>query len=183
VLLPPRQVPPMNALFAVAGEGLPWIISGWQPINGIGVQIGLAGMAMYSYSQMLARNTELQRIRQELADLAVARERERMARDVHDILGHSLTVITVKAELAGKLLTAGAPARAATEIADVESLARPAHADVRATLSGLRSARGRDPGGRAQRGRRGPRSVARAVRVGGARRHDERDPALGGSQL
>lgn len=138
LLLPARQSPAIIALLAVSGEGLPWIIPGWHPMTGIGVQIGLAGMAIYGYSQLVARNAELQRVRQELAHSAVARERERMARDVHDILGHSLTVITVKAELAGKLLTAGAPGRAATEIADVESLARAALVDVRATVSGLR---------------------------------------------
>lgn len=138
LLLPARQSPAVIVLLAVSGEGLPWIIPGWGPMTGIGVQIGLAGMAIYGYSQLVARNTELQRARQELADLAVAGERERMARDVHDILGHSLTVITVKAELAGKLLTAGALPRAAVEIADVESLGRAALADVRATVSGLR---------------------------------------------
>ena len=56
-----------------------------------------------------------------------------MARDLHDILGHSLTVITVKAELAGRLLEASDPATGrAAEIADVERLAREALADVRA---------------------------------------------------
>jgi len=137
-LLPARQAPAAIALLAVASEGLARVIPGWQPINGIGLQCGLAGMAIYGYVQLMARNTELQRARQELADLAVAGERERMARDVHDILGHSLTVITVKAELAGKLLAAGATGRAAAEIADVESLGRAALADVRATVSGLR---------------------------------------------
>ncbi len=137
-LLPPRQALAAVATLIIAGEGLPRLIPGWQPLNGIGVEFALAGMAIYGYVQLLARNAELLRARQELADLAVARERERMARDVHDILGHSLTVITVKAELANKLLTAGAPNRAAAEIADVESLARAALADVRATVSGLR---------------------------------------------
>ena len=81
---------------------------------------------------------ELAAARQELADLAVGRERERLARDVHDILGHSLTVITVKADLAGKLLALAKYDQAAAEIADVESLGRVALADVRATASGLR---------------------------------------------
>ncbi len=67
-------------------------------------------------------------------------ERERVARDVHDILGHSLTVITMKAELAGRLVEVD-PARAAVEIADVESLSRAALADVRSTVGGLRHLR------------------------------------------
>jgi two-component system sensor histidine kinase DesK len=68
---------------------------------------------------------------------AAAAERNRMARDLHDILGHSLTVITVKAELAGKLLDA-APELAAAELADLERLSREALADVRRTARGFR---------------------------------------------
>jgi two-component system sensor histidine kinase DesK len=60
-----------------------------------------------------------------------------MARDMHDILGHSLTVITVKAELAGRLVGSD-PERAGREIADVERLSREALADVRATIGGYR---------------------------------------------
>ncbi len=94
---------------------------GEHPLTGIGLQCSLAGMAIVGYTQTVTRNVELVRARQELADLAVAREREGMARDVHDILPHSLTV---KSELAGRLLAAGAADRAAAEISDVESLAR-----------------------------------------------------------
>ena len=126
------------AVVAVVGEAAPWLVPGWHTLTGLGVQCVLAGAAVYGYRQLVARNLELVRARQELADLAVGRERERMARDVHDILGHSLTVITVKSELAGKLLAAGASDRAAREIADVEGLSRAALADVRATVSGLR---------------------------------------------
>jgi two-component system sensor histidine kinase DesK len=60
-----------------------------------------------------------------------------MARDMHDILGHSLTVITVKAELAGRLIEVDR-AKAAAEIADLERLSREALADVRATIGGFR---------------------------------------------
>jgi two-component system sensor histidine kinase DesK len=60
-----------------------------------------------------------------------------MARDVHDILGHSLTVITVKAELAARLLEVS-PERARTEVADLERLARDALADVRQAVAGFR---------------------------------------------
>jgi len=68
---------------------------------------------------------------------AVVAERERIGRDLHDILGHSLTAIAVKAGLARRLLERDAAA-AAVEIADVERLAREALADVRATASGYR---------------------------------------------
>jgi two-component system sensor histidine kinase DesK len=60
-----------------------------------------------------------------------------MARDVHDILGHSLTVITVKAELAARLMDVS-PERAKVEVADVERLARDALADVRQAVAGFR---------------------------------------------
>ncbi|MGH3470897.1 MAG: histidine kinase dimerization/phosphoacceptor domain-containing protein [Nocardioidaceae bacterium] len=58
-------------------------------------------------------------------------------RDLHDILGHSLTVISVKAELAGRLAESGS-ARAVSEIGDIERLALEALADVRATIQGHR---------------------------------------------
>ncbi|WP_156760696.1 sensor histidine kinase [Microbacterium karelineae] len=72
--------------------------------------------------------------------LSLVAERERVARDVHDVLGHSLTVVTVKAELAERLIDRD-PERAKAEIAQVRSLSREALAEVRATVSGLRVAR------------------------------------------
>ena len=64
-------------------------------------------------------------------------ERNRFARDLHDILGHSLTVITVKAELAERLLDVD-PDRARAELADLERLTRDALADVRRAVEGYR---------------------------------------------
>ena len=75
--------------------------------------------------------SQLRHAQKQLEALAVERERGRVARDIHDILGHSLTVVTVKAELAGRLVDVD-PQRAKAEIAEVESLARGALADVRA---------------------------------------------------
>ncbi|MDQ1483217.1 MAG: two-component system, NarL family, sensor histidine kinase DesK [Actinomycetota bacterium] len=137
-LLPTRPSLVVVAVLIVAGEVVPRLVPGWQALDGIGMQCALLAMAIKGYTVLLARNAELLLARRELADMAVGRERERMARDVHDILGHSLTVITVKADLASKLFAAGAPERAGIEIADVESLSRAALADVRATVSGLR---------------------------------------------
>ena len=71
------------------------------------------------------------------AELAVENERTRFARDLHDILGHSLTVITVKAELANRLLDVD-PERARAELADLERLSRDALADVRRAVEGYR---------------------------------------------
>jgi len=72
--------------------------------------------------------------------MAVVSERERVARDVHDVLGHSLTAIAIKAELAQRLLDVD-PARARSELGQVQTLARDALADIRSTVSGLRATR------------------------------------------
>lgn len=83
-------------------------------------------------------NEELQAARDQVAALAVVRERQRVARDLHDILGHSLTTITIKAGLARRALETGAEAQARSEIGDVERLARQALGDVRGTVSEFR---------------------------------------------
>ena len=72
--------------------------------------------------------------------MALVAERERVARDVHDVLGHSLTVVTIKAELAQRLVDAD-PERAKAELAQIQSLTREALAEIRATVAGLRVAR------------------------------------------
>jgi two-component system, NarL family, sensor histidine kinase DesK len=72
--------------------------------------------------------------------LAVTTERERVARDVHDVLGHSLTVVTVKAELAERLVDTD-PERAKAELAQIRDLTRQSLAEIRATVGGLRVAR------------------------------------------
>ena len=128
---------------------------------------------------------------EENAELAVENERTRFARDLHDILGHSLTVITVKAELAQRLLDVD-PERARAELADLERLRRDALADVRRAVDGLPRAdpaRRAGPGpdgaaGRRDRGRaaelhrRRARRAARAVRLDRPRGRHQRDPAL-----
>lgn len=71
---------------------------------------------------------------------ALTAQREQVARDVHDVLGHSLTVVTVKAELAERLVDLD-PERAKAEIAEIRSLSRQALAEIRATVAGLRVTR------------------------------------------
>lgn len=72
--------------------------------------------------------------------LAVVDERERVARDVHDVLGHSLTVVTLKAELAERLVDLD-PDRAKAELVEIQQLTRQALAEIRETVGGLRVAR------------------------------------------
>jgi two-component system sensor histidine kinase DesK len=95
------------------------------------------GMLMLVMRDLRVRNVELNEARAVLANMAVAQERERFARDLHDLLGHSLSVIALKAELAGRLLADGPPA-AAREVAELEGVARTALGEVRDAVSGYR---------------------------------------------
>jgi two-component system sensor histidine kinase DesK len=97
----------------------------------------LAGVGLIGVSHMIEANHELRQAREEVARLAVAEERLRFARDLHDLLGHSLSVIVLKSELAGRLAP-GAPERAAEEIRDVERVAREALREVREAVAGYR---------------------------------------------
>jgi two-component system sensor histidine kinase DesK len=121
---------------------LPLLIPGWKPLGDFLPSLLLGCFAAFGIGQVIERNALLAQAREQLVDLAVTQERERLGRDVHDILGHSLTVITVKTELAGRLLESLPPGpaadRARAEVTDVERLAREALADVRATVSGMR---------------------------------------------
>ncbi|ODU24309.1 MAG: hypothetical protein ABT15_20255 [Pseudonocardia sp. SCN 73-27] len=140
IALLPRRVSGIVALAVVAGGIL---LYRWQfgPVD-LGSLIGIVAMtfAMIGMFGLIRANSELRNAREELARMAVTEERDRMARDLHDVLGHSLTTITVKAGLARRLLERGDDARAADEVADVERLGRQALADVRATISANRVA-------------------------------------------
>ena len=69
-----------------------------------GFSIAMIGFLIYSVGALQRTNLALEEARHELARLAVADERARIARDLHDTLGHSLSLITLKSELAGRLL-------------------------------------------------------------------------------
>ncbi|HVU78308.1 MAG TPA: histidine kinase [Gaiellaceae bacterium] len=95
------------------------------------------GAMMIAFSRQIRVNRQLQAARNELARLAVTEERLRIARDLHDLLGHSLSVIALKSELAEKLL-AHDPERAAAELGDVQAVGRQALAEVREAVQGYR---------------------------------------------
>jgi two-component system, NarL family, sensor histidine kinase DesK len=118
-------------------EALSWNLTGWRHDQSVVLAIALALAAVAGGMVASSRQRALGQARQENARLAVQEERNRMARDLHDILGHSLTVITVKAELAGRLMDV-APERAKAEVADLERLSRDALADVRRAVQGYR---------------------------------------------
>jgi two-component system sensor histidine kinase DesK len=120
-------------LVEVTGRTVP----GWSEQAGLTFAVCTSAFAMWGVSQLMLRNLDLLRAREENSRLAVADERNRFARDLHDILGHSLTVITVKAELANRLLDVD-PERARSELVDLERLSRDALADVRRAVEGYR---------------------------------------------
>ncbi|HEX8730727.1 MAG TPA: sensor histidine kinase [Ktedonobacterales bacterium] len=95
------------------------------------------GSIVYFLDQAIRQNQELRRARQEIARLAVSEERLRFARDLHDLLGHTLSLIALKSELAGRLVSV-APERAATEIGDIETAARQALVEVREAVAAYR---------------------------------------------
>jgi two-component system sensor histidine kinase DesK len=97
----------------------------------------LTAFALQGTRRLMSMNAELVEARDELARNAVAAERLRFARDLHDLLGHSLSLIALKSELAGRLAERD-PARAREEMADVEAAARRALAEVRDAVSGYR---------------------------------------------
>ena len=83
-------------------------------------------------------NRQLRKANEEIENLAKVAERERIARDLHDVLGHTLSVITLKSELASKLIDRD-PQRAGKEIREVEQISRQALTDVRDAIRGYRS--------------------------------------------
>jgi two-component system sensor histidine kinase DesK len=84
------------------------------------------------------QHARLRRANEEIEGLATIAERERIARDLHDVLGHTLSVIALKAELASQLAETDT-ARAVAEIREVEVVSREALSEVRAAVEGYRS--------------------------------------------
>jgi two-component system, NarL family, sensor histidine kinase DesK len=96
-----------------------------------------AGAANYHFAQRKCAARQLQMAHDQVEHLAQVAERERIARDLHDLLGHTLSVITLKTELARKLMDRD-PERARQEMLEVEQTSRAALADVREAISGFR---------------------------------------------
>ena len=99
--------------------------------------IPAVGATTSMFSRAFRTNRELRLARREIARLAVSEERLRFARDLHDLLGHSLSLITLKSELAEQLIPED-PAQAQQEVRDIESAARAALQEVREAVAGYR---------------------------------------------
>lgn len=130
---------PLVVLFALAALLLPEVVPSWHTgaNYGTGAAVALVGLAMFGFFGIIRQHAALRAARAEVERLAADSERNRIARDLHDLLGHSLTTITVKAGLARRL-AASDPERASQEITEVERLGRRALTDVRAAVSGYR---------------------------------------------
>jgi two-component system, NarL family, sensor histidine kinase DesK len=102
-----------------------------------GAVVALANLLAYGAERRNVLMYRLKETRAELAKAAVAEERLRISRDLHDLLGHSLSLITLKAELAGRVIGTD-PERAAREIAELETVARRSLTEVRQAVTSYR---------------------------------------------
>lgn len=112
----------------------------WEALVAMVVPALLASLALVALAEGARSRRDSTVLRQEEALLAVRQERDRMARDLHDILGHSLAVMAIKSELAGRMMDVDI-ARARQEIGDVEGLARQCLTEARSAVEGFRELR------------------------------------------
>jgi two-component system sensor histidine kinase DesK len=124
---------------ATAALVLPPLVPAWDSGPGWtqAVMIIFTALVWYAFAEVARSNQRLIEARAEVARLATEAERNRIARDLHDLIGHSLTAITVKSNLA-RQLASDENSPASKEITEVEQLSRQALADVRAAVSGYR---------------------------------------------
>ena len=137
-----RVGPPRQAALVVLGVAVAAALTGWllQPLlpfwlPGVFVSV-MIGATNIFFSEQARRNAELRLSQSEVRRLARVAERERIARDLHDVLGHTLSLIAVKSELAERLVTRD-PEQARAEIAAIGATARQSLAEVRETISGF----------------------------------------------
>jgi two-component system sensor histidine kinase DesK len=101
------------------------------------ILVTLVGLGMVGVRRMINTIEELRSAQDELSRLAVGEERMRFARDLHDLLGHGLSTIVLKSEVARNMIDRD-PKRAGAELADIEVVARQSLRDVRAAVAGYR---------------------------------------------
>lgn len=140
LLLPLRVSRVLGLAVAVLQVLLMWLVNGHIDWSDTLVLV-LLTIGMSAFWALMFTVQQLRQARDENAKLAVAEERARLARDLHDVLGHSLTTITLKTGLARRVLESGADReRAIAEMRDVEQLSRQALSEIRLTVSGYRQA-------------------------------------------
>ncbi len=138
----PRQAVLVSlALVAVMVALFLWVMPpryalGWSAMASL-ICLLVMWSSLHSRRQGL-RDAELRLTQAEVGRLAAMAERERIGRDLHDLLGHTLSVVALKSELAGRLVERD-PAAARAQMADVETVARQALAQVREAVVGIRA--------------------------------------------
>lgn len=111
---------------------------GWQTLASVLLPCVLLGLSALYTAYTGQQQMALRRSEQEVSRLAKLAERERIGRDLHDLLGHTLSVVALKSELARKLIDHDVEA-ARREIAEVERVARDSLQQVRTAVTGIRS--------------------------------------------
>jgi two-component system sensor histidine kinase DesK len=133
-----KAVAAVGAVLAVeAGIGIALGAGFWGTLKLLG-EAAIVVAVVYTLGALSRLGVQLERSRAELARLAVLEERFRLARDLHDMLGHTLSVVAVKSEVASRLVTAE-PDRAQGEMRSVAEISRRAIGDVRELVRGYRS--------------------------------------------
>jgi two-component system sensor histidine kinase DesK len=122
-------------LAVLAGLGLP--AHGRDFLMPVLIVGTLLGLGKIMDARLQRSRDQLLRKQEEVEQMATIAERERISRDLHDLLGHTLSLITLKAELAGKLFERD-PDACRREIGDIERSARAALSEVRSAVSGYR---------------------------------------------
>jgi two-component system sensor histidine kinase DesK len=120
---------------------LAWVYAFGVPLLHVGIVFGAglaAGFSNFLYVRGARRDAELRLSQGEVRRLATLAERERIGRDLHDLLGHTLSLITLKSELAKRLALVD-PARAQQEMEEVERVARHTLTEVRSAVTGMRA--------------------------------------------
>ena len=123
-----------GALTVLTSFLIPSFVPNGQEYFGLAITTSAVFMFVAGITFYIGSNIESQR---QVGIQAILEERERVARDVHDVLGHTLTVIALKSELAGKLLERD-PGRAQAELREITHLARESIEEVRQTVAGLK---------------------------------------------
>lgn len=138
LLQPPRIAGAVTGVAAVGvAIGLAVAGSDGSTVAAYAVTIVAVGALMAAFGNAMRANRELAEAREELARLAVSEERLRIARDLHDLLGHTLSLIALKSELATRLVQRD-PHRAEAEMQEVQRVTRHALTEVRDAVQGYR---------------------------------------------
>ncbi|GAA1701918.1 sensor histidine kinase [Fodinicola feengrottensis] len=133
----PRQAAAAVAGTVVLAASATWLSGHPGAVVSSVVTVALAGLVVLAFRGMGTAIMELRAAREELARLAVDQERARFARDLHDLLGHTMSLVVIKAEVVRRLVHTD-PDQAALQAADIETVGRQALTEIREAVTGYR---------------------------------------------